>query len=116
MQSAVIPTDTENAVHRIYSAIKSAFRLRPQIPGPPKLPLEMELQIFELCVLLDVRKFSRFYFWWKKGCMWLVVLIIRRLHAHENLNARTNPILLENVTMEDFGSVIEKRNSLGQFL
>ena len=35
--------------------------------------------------------------------------------AHKNLDARIDPILLKTVIMEDFGSVIEKRDQLGQF-
>ena len=36
--------------------------------------------------------------------------------AHESLDSRIDPILLETVIMEDFGSVLVKRDRLGQFL
>ena len=35
--------------------------------------------------------------------------------ADEKLDTRIDPILLETVIMEDFGSVIKKRDQLGQF-
>lgn len=35
----------------LYSTIKSAIGLRPKVIGPPKLPPELELLIFETCAL-----------------------------------------------------------------
>lgn len=41
-------SNRENAV-TLYSAVKSAIGIRPKVTGPPNLPPELELRIFELC-------------------------------------------------------------------
>ena len=64
----------------IYSVVKSAFGLHQKVTGPPKLPPELELQIFEICALdcpevcvVLVRVVRRVHLWS------VVTIIVQRL-------------------------------------
>lgn len=68
--------NTGNVVTQFYSAVKSAFGPRPQITGPPKLPPELELQIFELCAFECPEVCTVLVLVAKRVYVWLVALII----------------------------------------
>ncbi|KAM6500031.1 hypothetical protein JOM56_003045 [Amanita muscaria] len=77
---------SERAV-TLYTAFKSAFRLRRKVTGPTKLPPELERRIFETCALES-----------PEVCT-VLVLIARRVHVW------IDPILIATVCiMEDFES------------
>ncbi|KIL66965.1 hypothetical protein M378DRAFT_159896 [Amanita muscaria Koide BX008] len=77
---------SERAV-TLYTAFKSAFRLRRKVTGPTKLPPELERRIFETCALES-----------PEVCT-VLVLVARRVHVW------IDPILIATVCiMEDFES------------
>ena len=59
---------TEHAVN-LYSAFKSTFGLHQKVTGPPKIPPELERQIFEMCALEN-----------PEICT-VLVLVARRVHV-----------------------------------